>query len=145
MNLSIPRRLGATKSQALPCAVFDAADLVKLGVSDACLKRGALCSAGKQSREGKVVEKAFLVLSHLVLSHPVFIVSSLRFPVERVWGRMTRVQSFDLCANLGGIDARLVFRRNEDVVIELPHVFGELSQAGIIVERVEQNGFVEAL
>ncbi len=58
---------------------------------------------------------------------------------------MTRVQSFDLCANLGGIDARLIFRSSEDVVVELPHVFRELSQAGIVVERVEQDGFVKAL
>ena len=34
---------------------------------------------------------------------------------------------------------------SEDVVVEFPHVFGELSQAGTVVERVEQDGFVEAL
>ena len=45
VNHCVPRRLTATESQALPCVVLDAVDLVKLGMSDACLNRGALCSA----------------------------------------------------------------------------------------------------
>jgi hypothetical protein len=45
----------------------------------------------------------------------------------------------------GGVVARLVFCGSEDVVIELPYVFGELSPAGIVVRRIEQDWFVEVL
>jgi hypothetical protein len=51
-----------------------------------------------------------------------------------------------ICTYLSGIDARPVCCNGQNIVVELPHVFGKLPEASIaVVEGTIQDGLVEPL